>query len=173
MHITSAFIICSLFLTGAVVSVPRADPAETRLHPVNVPRSNPQSGEPGKPGKSSNTGPSISPDLNPSYWSEFNQRTRPSQPIRGSKLGATILGPTNFAIQNQNADLLAPPSTDHGTVPSSKWPFSSSHNRMSEGGWARQQTVSVLPTATQMAGVNMRLEPGAVRELHWHSASEW
>jgi uncharacterized RmlC-like cupin family protein len=24
-----------------------------------------------------------------------------------------------------------------------------------------------------MAGVNMRLEPGAVREMHWHKTAEW
>jgi oxalate decarboxylase/phosphoglucose isomerase-like protein (cupin superfamily) len=30
-----------------------------------------------------------------------------------------------------------------------------------------------MPDATAMAGVNMRLEPGAYRELHWHVAAEW
>lgn len=30
-----------------------------------------------------------------------------------------------------------------------------------------------MPDATAMAGVDMRLEPGAYRELHWHVASEW
>jgi hypothetical protein len=29
-----------------------------------------------------------------------------------------------------------------------------------------------MPIATQMASVNMRLEPGAVRELHWHKTGE-
>jgi oxalate decarboxylase len=24
-----------------------------------------------------------------------------------------------------------------------------------------------------MAGVNMRLKPGAIRELHWHKEAEW
>ena len=37
------------------------------------------------------------------------------QPIRGT-LGASILGPQNLALQQQNPDLLAPPTTDHGTV---------------------------------------------------------
>lgn len=36
-------------------------------------------------------------------------------PIRGS-LGASILGPVNPALQDQNPDLLAPPTTDQGTV---------------------------------------------------------
>ena len=31
----------------------------------------------------------------------------------------------------------------------------------------------VMPAATEMAGVDMRLEPGGYRELHWHVAAEW
>jgi oxalate decarboxylase/phosphoglucose isomerase-like protein (cupin superfamily) len=30
-----------------------------------------------------------------------------------------------------------------------------------------------MPDATAMAGVDMRLEAGAYRELHWHVAAEW
>ena len=37
------------------------------------------------------------------------------------------------------------------------------HNRLQTGGWARQQNVNILPIATNMAGVNMRLEAGAIR----------
>jgi oxalate decarboxylase len=29
-----------------------------------------------------------------------------------------------------------------------------------------------LPVATTLAGVNMSLEPGAVREMHWHTEAE-
>jgi len=94
------------------------------------------------------------------------------EPIRGS-LGASILGPNNEPVNDQNPDLLAPPTTDQGTVGNAKWPFAMSHNRLQTGGWARQQNVAVLPMATEMAGVNMRLEAGAVRELHWHKTSEW
>ncbi|EIN03969.1 oxalate decarboxylase [Punctularia strigosozonata HHB-11173 SS5] len=98
--------------------------------------------------------------------------TEPYQPIRGS-LGSNIIGPQNVPMQQQNADLLAPPTTDHGTVANFKWPFSLSHNRIQTGGWARQQNTDVLPAATEMAAVNMRLEKGAIRELHWHKTSEW
>jgi oxalate decarboxylase family bicupin protein len=51
-----------------------------------------------------------------------------------------------------------------------------SHNRFGvgkESGWARQQNTDQLPAAKDMAGVNMRLAPGAYRELHWHTANEW
>ena len=47
------------------------------------------------------------------------------------------------------------------------------HNRLEEGGWAREVTVRDLPVAKSMAGVNMRLDPGAIRELHWHKEAEW
>lgn len=40
-------------------------------------------------------------------------------------------------------------------------------------GWARQENTNVMPDATKMAGVDMRLEPGGYRELHWHVAGEW
>ncbi|KAI0359940.1 Bicupin, oxalate decarboxylase/oxidase [Trametes cingulata] len=93
------------------------------------------------------------------------------EPIRGS-LGANILGPQNIEIDRQNADLLAPPTTDSGSVQNAKWPFGLSHNRLQTGGWARQQNQDVMPIANSMAGVNMRLEPGAIRELHWHKTAE-
>ncbi|KAF7327288.1 Oxalate decarboxylase [Mycena kentingensis (nom. inval.)] len=93
-------------------------------------------------------------------------------PIRGS-LGAPLLGPENLPVEQENPDLFAPPTTDSGSVPNAKWPFALSHNRMHTGGWARQQNAGVMPIATSMASVNMRLEPGAIRELHWHKTSEW
>jgi oxalate decarboxylase family bicupin protein len=30
-----------------------------------------------------------------------------------------------------------------------------------------------MPVATEIAGVDMRLEAGAVREMHWHNTAEW
>lgn len=54
-----------------------------------------------------------------------------------------------------------------------KWSFADSHTRIEEGGWARQTTVRELPTSVQLAGVNMRLDEGAIRELHWHKEGEW
>ena len=59
-------------------------------------------------------------------------------PQRG-QLGASILGPQNVPLDLQNADLLAPPTTDNGEVPNFKWSYSLSHNKLKDGGWARQQ----------------------------------
>jgi len=88
-------------------------------------------------------------------------------------LGASIMGPENVALDQQNPDFLAPPTTDAGSIQNAKWPFSFSHNRLQTGGWARQQNLDVFPIATAMASVNMRLEAGSIRELHWHKTDEW
>ena len=96
------------------------------------------------------------------------------QPIEeGGRLGADILGPRNPALARQSPNLLAPPRTDKGLVPNVKWPFTFSHQRIESGGWARETTARELPVAKSVAGVNMRLVAGGVRELHWHTASEW
>ena len=39
---------------------------------------------------------------------------------------------------------------------------------------AKEATVEQLPISKGIAGVSMKLEPGAMRELHWHAtAAEW
>ncbi|HEX4733049.1 MAG TPA: cupin domain-containing protein [Thermoleophilaceae bacterium] len=70
-------------------------------------------------------------------------------------------------------DLFNPPATDSGTIPNLRFSFSESHNRRTDGGWAREVTARELPVATTLAGVNMHLYPGGVRELHWHKEAEW
>jgi hypothetical protein len=97
------------------------------------------------------------------------------QPIRGGR-GGTDPGPRTYAYEKLNPDIYAPPGTDNGDVPNAMWPLGLSHNRAGigkESGWARQQNVDVLPAATAMAGVDMRLAPNAYRELHWHQSAEW
>jgi oxalate decarboxylase len=94
------------------------------------------------------------------------------QPERGGQ-GGSILGPRNEPLEQQNPDLLAPPSSDAGDLPNLKFSFDDAHMRLTAGGWTRQITVRDLPIATTIAGVGMRLNPGAIRELHWHDAGEW
>ncbi|GLI89126.1 oxalate decarboxylase [Bacillus subtilis] len=94
------------------------------------------------------------------------------QPIRGDK-GATVKIPRNIERDRQNPDMLIPPETDHGTVSNMKFSFSDTHNRLEKGGYAREVTVRELPISENLASVNMRLKPGAIRELHWHKEAEW
>jgi oxalate decarboxylase len=87
--------------------------------------------------------------------------------------GGTDPGPRNLSRDRQNPDLIVPPSTDHGTLPNLRFSFSDAHMRLESAGWTRQVTVRELGVATKIAGVNMRLNRGGVRELHWHKAAEW
>ncbi|KAI1074602.1 Bicupin, oxalate decarboxylase/oxidase [Whalleya microplaca] len=108
---------------------------------------------------------------------DFNSATYPNgpQPIRGGR-GGTDPGPRTYEYEKLNPDIYAPPETDQGTVPQAMWPLGLSYNLFGvghESGWARQQNQDVLPVATAMAGVDMRLAPNAYRELHWHTSAEW
>ena len=94
------------------------------------------------------------------------------EPIIGNK-GATILGPRDPPREQQDPDLLRPPATDHGSVPNLRFSFTDAHVKMREGGWSREVTQRELAISTTMAGVNMRLKAGGVRELHWHKQAEW
>jgi oxalate decarboxylase len=99
-------------------------------------------------------------------------RIHPPEPIADDR-GASILGPRNLPVEAANPDLLASPYTDAGTVPNLKFPFAQSRNRVLTGGWAREVTTRELPIAKDLAGVDMRLKPGGIRELHWHKEAEW
>jgi oxalate decarboxylase len=79
----------------------------------------------------------------------------------------------NSYLDAQNPDSNTPLPTDHGGVQTFKYPFSFAHKRQHEGGWSREVTVRELAISKSIAGVNMRLTAGGIRELHWHAAAEW
>ncbi len=82
-------------------------------------------------------------------------------------------GPKNAPLDALNKNSVTPPPTDHGSVPEFWHSFSLAHRRVEQGGWARQVNEVDFPLSKSIASVNMRLEAGGVRELHWHKASEW
>jgi oxalate decarboxylase len=94
------------------------------------------------------------------------------QPMRPGH-GGTDNGPRNLMRDRQNPDMLTPPPTDHGTLPNLRFSFSDAHVRQESGGWTRQVTERELGISKSIAGVNMRLNAGGVRELHWHKEAEW
>ncbi len=101
---------------------------------------------------------------------QSQQSTRTAEHDRS---GSNPIGPDDQALHAENPDSVNPPPTDHGDVNPFKYSFSIAHKRIEEGGWARQITERDLPVATTIAGVNMRLTTGGIRELHWHTAGEW
>ena len=96
------------------------------------------------------------------------------QQVMGADRSKTQPGPSNPELQAQNPDSMWPPSTDSKSlVQTFKYPFPFANKRVYDGGWSREVTVRELPVSKSMAGVNMRLTAGGVRELHWHTSAEW
>src|ERR1700678_1900569 len=82
-------------------------------------------------------------------------------------------GENNTALDAENPSSVWSPETDNGTVEPFKYSFGLAHKRIEDGGWTRQVTERELPISKSMAGVEMRLVSGGVRELHWHTSAEW
>ncbi len=59
-------------------------------------------------------------------------------------------------------------------LPTFKFELEKSEGKVIAGSSGKEATVKQLPISKGIAGVSMRLEPGAMRELHWHAtAAEW
>jgi oxalate decarboxylase len=56
-------------------------------------------------------------------------------------------------------------------LPTFKFALKASRGRESNRNFAKEATVTQLPISKGMAGVTMRLAPGAMRELHWHATA--
>jgi oxalate decarboxylase len=82
-------------------------------------------------------------------------------------------GPKNVALEAENPNSVWSPETDNGNVDPFKYSFALSRKRIESGGWTRQVTARELPISKTIAGVEMRLTAGGVRELHWHVEAEW
>ena len=82
-------------------------------------------------------------------------------------------GPQDPALAGNEPTFLDPPATDVNGMPQFWSSFNLAPKRIQNGGWARQITQDDFKISTTIAGVNMRLGPGGVRELHWHQQAEW
>jgi oxalate decarboxylase len=59
-------------------------------------------------------------------------------------------------------------------LPTFKFALEKSKGKVIGGSYGKEATVEQLPISKGLAGVSMRIEPGAMRELHWHAtAAEW
>jgi oxalate decarboxylase len=82
-------------------------------------------------------------------------------------------GPQNPAISGQFPSAFSPAPTNVGSMPLSWASFNNAPRRIQNGGWAREVTQSDFAIADTLAGVNMRLTSGGIREMHWHQFAEW
>src|SRR5580704_1095824 len=59
-------------------------------------------------------------------------------------------------------------------LPNFKFDLEKAKGWSGAAGSARQHTIDEFPVSQSFAAVSMRLQPGALRELHWHAiAAEW
>ena len=82
-------------------------------------------------------------------------------------------GPQDPGLAGNEPSFLSPPATDVNGMPQYWASFNLAPKRIQNGGWARQITEDDFKISTTIAGVNMRLGPNGVRELHWHQQAEW
>ena len=101
----------------------------------------------------------------------------PDQPAEGAvnvtnPKALTDPGPQDAGLAAHEPAFLDPPATDVNGMPQFWASFNLAPKRIQDGGWARQITQDDFKISTTIAGVNMRLGPGGVRELHWHQQAE-
>jgi oxalate decarboxylase len=92
---------------------------------------------------------------------------------QGNAASAKDPGPNNPTLSNQFPGAFSPPATNVGDLPMFWASFNNAPRRIQNGGWARQVTQLDFQISEEIAGVNMRLTRGGIRELHWHQAAEW
>ncbi len=56
-------------------------------------------------------------------------------------------------------------------LPSFKFELEKPNGRMSGNSFGKEVSVEQLPISKGLAGVSMQLEPGVMRELHWHATA--
>ncbi len=88
----------------------------------------------------------------------------------GAILGSTSAVAGDPSFQNNVPD----PLLAGDELPTFKFELEKSTGKVIGGSSGKEATVKQLPISKGIAGVSMRLEPGAMRELHWHAtAAEW
>jgi len=94
-----------------------------------------------------------------------------------ASFGAAILNPTELAAQQQNtANIIEGKDPGvHEPIPEITYDLLNSSGRwIGSAGSAMEATLAEFKPSEHIAGVSMRLKPGALRELHWHAiAAEW
>jgi oxalate decarboxylase len=97
----------------------------------------------------------------------------PQGAINAPGRSTSVPGPNNPALSDQFPGAFLPPPTDVGNLPMFWATFNNAPRRIQNGGWAREVTQSDFQISEEIAGVNMRLTKGGIREMHWHQFAEW
>ncbi len=114
----------------------------------------------------------------------MTEKNRKSFATRRDILGAAAGVAAAAGVGARAAATVAPAAVEAAQGPNAKKVFEPLQNFKFDieaeigwngpGGSAKESTVTQFPVSESMAGVSMRLKPGAMRELHWHAiAAEW
>ena len=77
---------------------------------------------------------------------------------------------SDLIFQNNVPD----PLLSEKELPSFKFELEKSKGKVLGNSFGKEATIEQLPISKGIAGVSMQLEPGVMRELHWHAtAAEW
>src|SRR4051812_1694790 len=88
--------------------------------------------------------------------------------LAGFKASEAAMGDPSF-MNNVPDELLA-----SDELPTFKFALEKSEGKVIGHSFGKEATVEQLPISKGIAGVSMKLEPGAMREMHWHAtAAEW
>jgi len=117
--------------------------------------------------------PSQSPHHEAPTYGNPDQPAQGSINTRDSPQSGRMYGARNTIIESQFPSQMDAPATDVSTQPFFWSSFNISARRQQRGGWAREVTGEDFAISKEISGVNMYLEPGGVRELHWHQTAEW
>jgi oxalate decarboxylase len=102
--------------------------------------------------------------------SELSRRGFIGAAALGGLATVVIAGETDFAFKNNVPD----PDLSGKELPTFKFELEKSKGKVIGNSFGKEATVEQLPISKGIAGVSMKLEPGAMRELHWHAtAAEW
>jgi oxalate decarboxylase len=63
------------------------------------------------------------------------------------------------------------PTVSGKDLPTFKFALEQSAGKVIGNSYGKEATVTQLPISKGIAGVSMRLEPGAMREMHWHATA--
>jgi len=105
----------------------------------------------------------------------FGNPDAPPQGAVNAKNPASLTdpGPHSPLIADQFPAASSPPATDTNDLPQFWASFNNAPKRIQNGGWARQVNQYDFQISDTIAGVDMRLTAGGLRELHWHTFDEW
>jgi oxalate decarboxylase len=102
--------------------------------------------------------------------SDVNRRTFIGAAAASSFFGMGMADADEFTFKNNVPDSLLADEE----LPTFRFELEKSEGKVIGSSSGKEATVKQLPISKGIAGVSMRLEPGAMRELHWHAtAAEW